>query len=399
MIMCLHPILIDNPDYNSRVTDSVYLKLHNTQSQKIPVPCGRCATCLRLKQQYLVQRVQMESLDRDLYFGTLTYSNDALPTMEMDGYTFNYVSIDDWQNMLKMIRKNEDLPSFKYFMVTEYGGRRHRPHVHFILSFPRLSKLVDRVSFEMKLHDIFLKYWKRNINLTKKLTKTGKFRKNTRNPKWLSLCIFKQTHRSRNFDLHYLNPCSSSKGVDDVAFYVGKYTLKYDKWLDRLKSFLFFNLKPDLYTKVWDNLKPRRLISKHFGLSDSARDHIRQGIELAVSDPDAIYPYFINPLSGQTFPLSPYYKEKYLSVDEQILFRSRMPQDDLGFIFTEEKDLDSISKLEADFSKVCDFLDSKHTLEDDDMHYLKNDFSEFNYGNNTENFFLDNDFADGWKDF
>lgn len=394
--MCLHPVLIDNPDYNSSVSDSKYRLLHNTQSQKIPVPCGRCAVCLRLKQQYLVQRVQMEALDRDLYFGTLTYSNQALPTIEMDDYTFNYVDILDWQNMLKCIRKYEDLPSFKYFFVTEYGGKRHRPHVHFILSFPSLPKLADKISLESRLHSIFLRYWRRNVNITRKKTKSGKFRKNTRNPKWLSLCTFKQTHRSRNFDLHYLNPYSSSKGVDDVAFYVGKYTLKYDKWLDRLKSFLFFNLKPDLYTKTWDKMRPRRLMSKGFGVSEAARVHIRKGIEVAVSDPAAIYPYFISPVNGQTFPLSPYFKSKYLTVDEQILFRSRMPQDDSGFIFSDEPDLDKINKIETDFFKICEFLNSQHTLEDDSMHYLNNNIDDGNY---QEIALMDNDFADGWQDF
>ena len=93
------------------------------------------------------------------YFGTLTYNNDALPVVERGEFKLNYVLISDWQNMLKMIRKHENLPSSVILFVTEYGGRRHRPHVHFILSFPRNDRetLADRHSFAMKLHSIFFK--------------------------------------------------------------------------------------------------------------------------------------------------------------------------------------------------------------------------------------------------
>lgn len=149
-IMCLNPILIKNVNYGNK---SKLSHISDTTSQYIPVPCGRCSVCLALKQQYIVQRVQMESLSHDLYFGTLTYNNESLPIHEVGDFRLAYVDICDWQKMLKMIRKHEHLPNFKYLFVTEFGGRRHRPHIHFILSFPKIESqtLAEKRSFEILL--------------------------------------------------------------------------------------------------------------------------------------------------------------------------------------------------------------------------------------------------------
>ena len=132
--MCLKPVLIKNVNYGNT---SSLARIKDTTSQYIPVPCGRCSVCLQLKQQYALQRIQMEALDHDFYFGTLTYNNDSLRVVESGEFKLNYADITDWQKMIKRIRRREDLPEFKYMIVSEYGGRRHRPHFHFILSFPK----------------------------------------------------------------------------------------------------------------------------------------------------------------------------------------------------------------------------------------------------------------------
>ena len=395
--MCLNPILIDNPNYRSPVSGSDYANLHDTIHKKMPVPCGRCPVCLALKQQYLVQRVQMESMENDLYFGTLTYNEEMIPRLYVNSeITIAYADISDFQNMIKLIRKHENLGDFKFFAVTEYGGKRHRPHFHFILSFPKIpgSNLADRESFAIKLHSIFLKYWRRNVNYTDKLDKKGNFKRNTRNPIWKNLCTYHSTHRGRNFDLHYLNPNSSSSGVDDVAFYVTKYMLKYDTWLDKLRSKLYFTLPDTAFKSTWDIIKPHRLISKHFGSAGriSVIEHIFKGIDLAVNDSRAMYPYYISPVNGATFPLCPYYCKRFLRPSELALFRSRRP------MYDEDPDLDSIHKQTVRFDKVCTWLDNLHTLEDDSMNF-QNTFNTNTNGNNKENIPMDNDFARDWQDF
>ena len=137
--MCIAPILIDNPDYNSPITDPTYKATHNTTDSKLAVPCGRCASCIHLKQVYLIQRVQMESINHDLFFGTLTYNQESLPVAQFGDIRFAYPSFEDWQKAIKMIRKNYPNLKFKYMLVSEYGGKKHRP---IIISFCRSPDLV-----------------------------------------------------------------------------------------------------------------------------------------------------------------------------------------------------------------------------------------------------------------
>lgn len=398
--MCLHPILIKNPYLNSPIQDAKFNIIHDTVNSHLAVPCGNCSVCLQLKQQYITQRVQMESLNHDLYFGTLTYNNEMLPYVSVSSdLCLSYADIDDWQCMIKMIRKHEDLPPFKYMLVSEYGGRRHRPHFHFILSFPHDSKsiLSERVSFGDKLHSIFLKYWKRNINLTDKLTKNGKIKKNTRFPIWKSLCTYVRTKNSYNFDLHYLYPYASSSGLDDVAFYVSKYCLKYDKWTSKLKSKLFFTLSEDKFKEVWNTIKPRRLMSKGFGSPDDPDviNHILKGINSALLDISAMYPFFFSPVNGASFPLAPYYSKRFLTVDAACTFVSRRP----SFLDQEQLSFQQIEDKERKFQIIKDFLSESHTLQDDAMNNINNIQISNLYGILETADFSDQDFADCWQDF
>lgn len=125
--MCKSPLLVDNPNYHSPIKDPNYHILHNTKDSKLAVPCGHCATCIHLKQMYFVQRVQMEALSNDLFYGTLTYNKESLPIAEYGDIKFAFPDFSDWQKMIKMIRKDYPKLKFKYMLVSEYGGRKHRP--------------------------------------------------------------------------------------------------------------------------------------------------------------------------------------------------------------------------------------------------------------------------------
>lgn len=383
--MCLKPILIKNVNYGNK---SKLCHITDSTSQYIPVPCGRCSVCLQLKQQYLVQRVQMESLSHDLFFGTLTYNDESLKFVNRGDFNLAYVDITDWQKMIKMIRKHAALPPFKYFFVTEYGSRRHRPHIHFILSFDKIKErdsLSSQLSFEQTLFNVFLKYWRRNYG-------------STRVPDWRNLCTYKRDFRSYNFDLHYLNPYSSLNGLDDVGFYVTKYCLKYDKWIDSLKSKLFFSLSDEDYHFVWDKLRPRRLISKGFGspYDDRVVQHINKGIQLSLHDQSALYPYFISPVNGNTFPLSPYYSKKFMTLDDLYVFNSRkMSLTDYDMMLESNKplSLQELQQKESIFSAVCNSLDSRTLIVDDDFS-LSNLYT---YGECKQISKLCEDFAGCWQ--
>lgn len=381
--MCLAPVMIKNYHYNSPVRDPTFVALHNTTSPYIPVPCGRCASCIHLKQMYLVQRVQMESINNDLFYGTLTYNQESLPTVKYGDLTFSYPSFEDWQKMIKMIRKDYPDFKFRYMCVSEYGGKRHRPHYHFILSIPRTSDLLaEKYSKATDLFSIWLKYWRRNYG-------------SRRNPDWRPLCTYRRIGDRYNYDLHYLDPYSSKDGLDGVSFYVTKYLLKYDDFVDKFKSKLFFTLSDQDYKDAWSKFRPRCLLSKGFGSPDDpdVAAHIVNGINFALSDRQAYFPYYISRHNGATYPLAPYYQKKLLSVDSQLVFISRRPEINLT-----ELDIDNFDRKQLQLDMIRAYLSSQLTYFDfEDIDEINQNLTE-----DAEFFrpsFQDKDFASDWEDF
>lgn len=378
--MCKAPILIDNPNYHSPIRDPVYHKIHNTVDIKIPVPCGRCASCIHLRQVYLIQRVQMEAINHDLFYGTLTYNHDSLPIADYGDIKFAYPAFSDWQKMIKMIRKDYPDLNFRYMLVSEYGGKKHRPHFHFILSLPKSgNSLAEKVSKSLFLFDIFLRYWRRNYG-------------STRVPLWKPLCTYVRRGQKYNYDLHYLDPYSSKDGLDGVSFYVTKYILKYDEWIDKFKSKLFFNLEYEQYREAWDKFRPRLLLSKGFGSPDDPDviSHIVKGINFALGQNDAFFPYYISRQNGSTYPLSPYYSKRFLTIDSQLVFCSRRPEYDLTVL-----DFDDFAKAESNLAQVRSYLKSRsNEIDFDDIDKI----NDFENGKFYEVPKLVEDFADCWKD-
>lgn len=312
--MCDRPIFIDNPYKGLKHVGLNYL--HDTKSLKLAVPCGNCPTCIALRQNYYIQRTQMESIGNHLFMLTLTYKDSMIRTINVNGRKLYYPDWTDVQKMFKRLR-NRGL-SFRYQVVSEYGSRHHRPHFHAIISVPKGPKDTyhDIKNLEEKLSNMFACEWKRNYGSDRK-------------PIYKDLCCFVFSFKGRTFDLHWINPSATKEGESDVAFYVTKYLLKADKWVDRLKSALKLNLKPDEFEKVWKLLKPRTCISKGFGDYNNpfVRRHIRKGIELAITT-DSLFPFFINPVNGNTFPLSPFYQRRFMTLDDKLHFFSKSEYDD-----------------------------------------------------------------------
>lgn len=378
--MCTSPYFIKNTNISSRrisdwikkrdptyVSKNINLHLKDTTFQFIRVPCGHCPSCLALRQSYFVQRCQMESLDNDLYFGTLTYSNYTIPRININGYNITYADIKDVQNMFKRIRKNYNLPKFRYLVVSEFGGKKHRPHFHFLLSVPSSERasVAEKVSLSLKFHDIFLMEWRRN---------TG----STRKPIYIPLCNYVCNSRGRNFDLHYVNPSLSSNGCSDVAFYVSKYMMKHDKYVDALKSALYYNIPDyDTFVDVWKKVRPRCLISKGFGNpnSEKVKEHIRKSIDFGINSTSYDFPIYVNPITSQTFPLSPYYKKKFFTL-----------LDSYGFLYKQDCFLSDGSFMPEDYDPI-EIYKSYHLfskkqskiLEHDSYNYDVSDLSDCDF--------------------
>lgn len=302
--MCLHPVLIPNPNYGKSYKQGDVRNVYDCTSQYIYVPCGYCPQCIAVKQMYIVQRVQMESLENHLFFATLTYNQESLPRIDTStGYSIPYADISDIQNCFKRLRKVDPLGRpFRYFAVTERGSTFGRPHAHVLFFVPKdeHDSTLDCFNLEHRLFHALLQEWRRNYG-------------STRSPVYRPLCTYYRKFiggkLSATYDCHYVFPSATDAGLASVAFYVCKYMLKPSNKEIRLQQALRLNLPDDEYEDIWKIVRSRYLASKHFGLNDSAVSHLRMSISTSLAHRFE-YPCFINPDSGQTFPLSRYYRSK-----------------------------------------------------------------------------------------
>lgn len=110
------------------------------------VPCGRCLECKETRRNDWIRRIICESwLHSSNCFVTLTYDDAHLPFARL-------VSKGDIQRFLKRLRnspRDYGVPSsdFRYFIVSEYGKKFHRPHYHGILFGVDMSLPVWRKRF------------------------------------------------------------------------------------------------------------------------------------------------------------------------------------------------------------------------------------------------------------
>lgn len=328
--MCVSPRLVPNKARNKGIDCEPLL--HDNESLYIYVPCGVCEECVKLKQCYLVQRIQMESLTNHLFFCTLTYRKEALMSTFINGFEHSYANISDFQKMVKMLRKyNVFKFPFKYFAVTEYGGKKHRPHFHVIFTVPKqyVSKY-DMPAYEHYLHDAILKYWRRNVG-------------STRSPEWFPLCVYIQNAYGRNYDFHYVHPYKFGK-KSDVAFYVTKYICKYDSWIRAKQQALRLNCDDSLYSRIWNLLRPRVLSSKGIGISDESLDYLEKGVNVAL-DSSAAMPYYISPDDGKVFPLSPYFRKRVLSLEQVKSFKLNSDKNLSDSTFVVDTELPDVHRI------------------------------------------------------
>lgn len=362
--MCLSPIYIENPYHNrgslvehkgQKVkvrTKGNFDYLHDTLSQYIKVPCGRCSQCVSLRQGFYNQRIQMESLRSELFYFTLTYANRGLKYTDFDGIKIAYPEYKDIQNLFKRLRKI--LPhKIRMMVVSEYGTKKKRPHFHGYIAVSKDDiKTYYRGSYlycEKVLFKEVLANWKRNISDSHKF------------PVYIDLCDFVVKGRKHTYELHWVQPIRDHD--NDVSFYITKYILKYD---DRINKMLYkakmmakqdaFSDDPKYstedYKKFVSQIKPRAVMSKDFGdyKLPAVSSHIISGLSKC-SD----YPTFFDVNTGKSMLLSPYYRKKFVDMD---------------FKFSQYwKYLHEIQYLDVDLS---DYVDSMNLdlLIDDSVHDL-----------------------------
>lgn len=324
---CLSPIKIPNTNYGLANIGLNFV--YDCDNKYLYVPCGHCSECQKLKQIYIVQRCQMQVLaGYDLYYGTLTYNNASLPTIDIGNKRYHYADFRDVSLMFKRIRKGNLLGTdFLYYVISEYGGKRYRPHFHFILAVKDIGlSRVQKISRGLEWHDIILKEWRRNWALTIS-PKTGKWIPNTRRPDWRPLCTYVNRNGRRNFDFHYVDPSLTDSSELDVAFYITKYIHKSSS-REKLRSYLKMNYDADEASYYWRLLNPRSISSHGFGAPEhpKVKAHIRKGLNLAISEGSPFF-FFINH-QGKTFPLCPYYIGRCTDYKDRLsLYYNHNPDD------------------------------------------------------------------------
>lgn len=405
--MCVHPYFIENKNRaTALVSKSGSISVLSDLSKKnplskykditshyTPVACGKCYECKTLRQSYKTQRFAMESLQCDFYFCTLTYDNDHLPVLSLRDddtgeviFEHSVPCVHHIQNFIKRIRKRNIFGRpFKYFVASEYGGKKHRAHYHILFCVPKdNSKTPNEKKLEaVQYGKLIQKEWSINVGTRKQPVYESLF---TYHKKWQGGKLY------RNYDFHYIEP-RQNNADDDVFYYVTKYVLKSDSHVAKIislvrhltsdpdKHFTFdistpresysilldsyecdpipnslksyfqpYSNESDTFNSILERfLKPFSLCSKHFGLPFSPSesvpenniiiDYIKRSIQQSVRDSNlSLRSCFsiVLPHNGLTVPMSPYYYKRFA---------------DFSDVATINENLKAASKLLLDFGE------------------------------------------------
>lgn len=151
--MCLNPIIIDNKNYGLRGKPGTAGYYKHTKLSKIAIPCGWCKECITNKQMGYIQRIMEESTKNEFFMVTLTYKESMIPKHQIKEYNFKYADIQDFIKMCKRMdtwrkrenKKHEYIPyPFRYFGVTELGGKKQRPHFHVLIAIEKHTCQIKR---------------------------------------------------------------------------------------------------------------------------------------------------------------------------------------------------------------------------------------------------------------
>lgn len=107
--MCLNPVLLERDGY------------------PLPVPCGRCEPCLKVKRSSYYFRAYMTARHyKKFCFLTFTYDNESCP--EFLDYRGFVKFLKRFRYYMKKVNRD-----YQYIFVGEYGKKNARPHYHLIL--------------------------------------------------------------------------------------------------------------------------------------------------------------------------------------------------------------------------------------------------------------------------
>jgi hypothetical protein len=111
-------------------------------THNVPVACGRCPLCRKVKLAQWCFRLQQEDkYSISSYFLTLTYNPANVPITKKGWMTLNKKHVKYFMDRLRKLEKDtwkerEDrcrMKTIKFYAVGEYGTKSDRPHYHIII--------------------------------------------------------------------------------------------------------------------------------------------------------------------------------------------------------------------------------------------------------------------------
>lgn len=221
----------------------------------------------------------MESKTSYVYFCTLTYDNDHIPSLEFttdEGQIVSlyYSDVTHIQDLIKRMRNEPWLRhrGLRYLAATEYGSHKFRPH-HHILFF--IAKLHDDDPYntpfliETLLRDSVIKYYGLNVGTRKDPIYEPYFTLVSRviNGKVHSSFDL-QLVRDRNKDQRDSAALNSTDSVEKSISYLLSYVNKpsrYEQIIDKYLKDMSFMLDVTTYRRLKRLVGGRVYYSKHLG--------------------------------------------------------------------------------------------------------------------------------------
>lgn len=270
--MCTKPIRIrvdKQTRYASEFGNIVELPAFlSPQEPYIEVGCGKCAECRGKYFNSLLQRSLVENLSSYMYFVTLTYNNEHIPSLKLPtGEVIYYSNYEHIKSMFKRFRHSKHLDrDFRYICVNEYGDTNHRPHFHLLIFVAK--KLSDDkytpYTIEKILFDNLRVYYSENIGTRK-------------NPKYVPLFTYKrrvtQHGIKTNYFVKYVHPEDNTPQLDNplnetyvktIRYIIG-YVNQGSSFDSKVRTFLDKQTDPILTKKLTNILRSKVYTSKGFG--------------------------------------------------------------------------------------------------------------------------------------
>ena len=308
--MCLAPVRIKNPhkykgnQFASEKGKGVQLPKYLLPSTDyITVPCGKCSECRDTYYNSILQRAIIESFSSYIYFITLTYDNEHIPSIELEGEKFLYANYDHIQGMFKRFRNldNIDGREFRYLSVNEYGDRNHRPHFHLLLFVSKLEN--DNEQTPHYLRDTIFNTLGNCFAVNKGTRK---------NPKYEKLFTYRMKYKNGKLNTNYfvkyvepnefqkmcdINCIQDSSYVKTVRYLIG-YVNKPSKYEQKLDC-VINSYKEDSFTylKLRHLLKSQVRYSKGFGCGfQNGKKYYMEKISVRCSNNVLVYSELVDSL-------------------------------------------------------------------------------------------------------